>query len=236
MSNDPDGEHRASDDSMAEARRALVATVERDVAMFGAGDGTHGLDPRVKEALGKVERHVFVPEHERHLAYENRPLPIGHGQTISQPLVVALMTQHLHLTPESRVLEIGTGSGYQTAMLAELAGEVVTVEIVEELAERARAVLEKLGYDNVVFRIADGGLGAPDLAPFDAIVVTAAARRIPDTLIEQLTPGGRLVIPVGGFPAGQDLLLVTKTGDGRLEKRSLFPVAFVPLTGGSSDQ
>jgi len=220
-----------ADDAFASVRRELVETVEREVRLFGAGDGGKELDPRVREALLRVPREPFVAEAEREYAYVNRPLPIGYGQTISQPLIVALMTHHLKLRPEHRVLEIGTGSGYQAAVLAELAAEVVTVEIVEPLASRARETLEALGYSNIVFRLAGDVMGAPDLAPYDGILVTAAARSIPGELVEQLKPGGRMVIPVGGFPEGQDLMLVEKQADGTVEERLLFPVAFVPLTG-----
>lgn len=219
-------------DPIADARQRLVDAVERDVRAWGTGDGGHELDPRVRAALAKVPRERFVPGADPQRAYLNRALPIGHGQTISQPLVVALMTHHLHLAPGSRVLEVGTGSGYQTAILAELAQEVVTIEVLPSLAEAARAILDQLGYRNIVFRVGDGSAGAPDLTPFDGILVTAAAREVPSTLIDQLTPRGRMVIPVGGFATAQDLILLAKNEDGRVSERVLFPVAFVPLTGG----
>ncbi len=222
-------------DPVAEARQRLIEAVERDVSVWGEGGGGHELDPRVKAALGKVPRERFVPGVAPERAYLNRALPIGHGQTISQPLVVALMTHHLRLEPTSRALEVGTGSGYQAAILAELAQEVVTIEVLAPLAEAARAVLDELGYRNIVFRVGDGAAGAPDLAPFDAILVAAAARAIPSALVDQLKPGGRMVIPVGGFPDAQDLLLLTKGDDGRVSERVLFPVAFVPLTGGGRE-
>jgi protein-L-isoaspartate(D-aspartate) O-methyltransferase len=230
--------------NMAAARRALVASLDDEVARLGAGDGAHALDPRIREALLKVARECFVPAHQQGQAYVNRPLPIGHGQTISQPFVVAVMSHHLRLTPDARVLEVGTGSGYQTAILAELAAEVVTIEVLEPLAARARDLLGSLGYRNVTFRVGDGALGVPDLAPYDGILVTAAAPSVPEALIGQLKPGGRMVIPAeqpepsGSFMRplralahGQDLLLVTKDAAGDVTRRVLFPVAFVPLTG-----
>lgn len=219
-------------DPSADARRRLVETVERDVRLWGTGDGGHELDPRVVAALAKVPRERFLPDGSLERAYRNRALPIGQGQTISQPLVVALMTHHLRLEPGARVLEVGTGSGYQAAILAELAQQVVTVEVLDELAAAARARLEALGYRNIVFRVGDGAAGAPDLAPFDGILVTAAARAVPSSLLDQLKPGGRMVIPVGGFPESQNLLLLTKDERGEVSERVLFPVAFVPLTGG----
>ena len=185
-------------------------------------------DPAVLDAIKRVPRHQFVPEHLQDQAYEDRPLPIGQGQTISQPFVVALMTQALELTPESKVLEIGTGSGYQTAILAELAGDVYTVEVRPELQERARLILEDLGYTNIHYRVGDGWLGWPEEAPFDAIIVTAAAPEWPQALIKQLAEGGRMVIPVGERDWNQTLWLLTKL-DGQLIKESLGPVRFVPL-------
>ncbi len=185
-------------------------------------------DPDVLAAIERVPRHRFVPEHLQPYAYDDRPLPIGSGQTISQPYVVALMTQALQLTPESKVLEIGTGSGYQTAILAELAGEVYTVEVREELQARAKRILQELGYQNIHFRVGDGWEGWPEEAPFDAIIVTAAAPEWPQALIAQLAEGGRMVIPVGKEDWSQTLWLVTKI-DGNLIKESLGPVRFVPL-------
>jgi protein-L-isoaspartate(D-aspartate) O-methyltransferase len=214
---------------MAEARRALVEEVEDEVRRYGDGAGGTALDPRVRDALGRVPREAFVPPEARHLAYRNRPLPIGHGQTISQPLVVALMTHHLALGDQARVLDVGTGSGYQTALLAELAEEVVTVEIVEPLARRARAVLDDQGYRNITYLIGDGATAGAALGPYDGILVAAAAPRLPEALVGQLKGGGRLVIPVGRYALGQDLRLVTKDAAGNIEDRSLFQVAFVPL-------
>ena len=185
-------------------------------------------DPGVLAAIERVPRHRFVPEHLQQHAYDDRPLPIGQGQTISQPFVVAMMTQALALTPESKVLEIGTGSGYQTAILAELAGEVYTVEVRSDLQARAKRILDALGYANIHYRTGDGWAGWPEKAPFDAIIVTAAAPEWPRALISQLAEGGRMVIPVGEQDWNQTLWLLTKL-DGNLIKDSLGPVRFVPL-------
>jgi protein-L-isoaspartate(D-aspartate) O-methyltransferase len=222
---------RREGEEPAAALQALLDVLEREVALFGTGDGDRRLDPRVLEALAKVPRERFVPADLSARAYDNRPLPIGHGQTISQPLIVAVMTHLLRLRPEARVLEIGTGSGYQTAILAELARKVVTIEVVEDLAGAAQSKLEALGYHNIEYRRGDGARGCPERAPFDGIMVTAAARTIPPALIEQLATGGRLVIPIGSDPLGQDLVLVQKDAHGALRQRRLFPVAFVPLIG-----
>jgi len=219
------------DDAPPAARRALIETIEREVGWGGTGDGGAALDPRVLDALLRVPRERFVPPDLAARAYDNRPLPIGHGQTISQPLVVAVMTHLLRLEPASRVLEVGTGSGYQAAILAELAAEVVTVEVVEALAREAREKLEGLGYRNLRFEIGDGAAGCPAWAPYDAILVTAAAPTIPPALIEQLARGGRLVIPLGRHPLSQELILLEKDVQGVVQESRLFPVAFVPLTG-----
>ena len=185
-------------------------------------------DPRVLEAMRTVPRHRFVPPRLLSLAYEDHPLPIGHEQTISQPFIVAIMTELLELEPGDRVLEVGTGSGYQAAVLSVLVREVFTIEIVEELAVSATATLADLGYDNVTVRAGDGYRGWPEQQPFDAIIVTAAPEEIPEPLLEQLAEGGRLVIPVGG--RSQELIQVRKR-DGVLERRSVIPVRFVPMTG-----
>jgi protein-L-isoaspartate(D-aspartate) O-methyltransferase len=213
------------------AHQKLLETIEHEIALFGTGDGGRRLDPRVMDALAKVPREQFVPADLAARAYDNRPLPIGHGQTISQPLIVAVMTHLLRLQPGARVLEVGTGSGYQTAILAELAKEVATIEVVQDLAADAATKLRALGYDNVEFRTGDGAAGCPERAPFDGIMVTAAARAVPQALIDQLAPGGRLVIPIGGDPLAQDLFLVERDQQGGVHRRRLFPVAFVPLTG-----
>jgi protein-L-isoaspartate(D-aspartate) O-methyltransferase len=185
-------------------------------------------NPSVLAAMGAVPRHELVPESVREHAYEDRPLPIGHLQTISQPFVVAAMSEALDLGPEERVLEIGTGSGYQAAVLSGLCRQVFSIEIVAPLAERARTELGRLGYDNVQVRSGDGYQGWPEQAPFDAIVVTAAPDHVPQPLLDQLAPGGRLVMPVGD--TFQELIRITRTQDG-FERTSLFPVRFVPMTG-----
>jgi protein-L-isoaspartate(D-aspartate) O-methyltransferase len=182
----------------------------------------------VLRAMRKVPRHEFVPPASRRAAYDDYPLPIGHGQTISQPYIVALMTELAGLTPKSRVLEIGTGSGYQAAVLAEMAAEVYTIEIIPELAQRAEHDLARLGYKNIHGRAGDGYLGWPEAAPFDAIVVTAAPGKIPPPLLAQLKVGGRLVIPVGEWQ--QELMVVTRTAQGYAEE-TVIPVRFVPMTG-----
>ena len=187
-------------------------------------------DARVLAVMRRVARHLFVPPEWQPLAYTDQPLPIGHGQTISQPYVVAFMTEALELKPEDRVLEIGTGSGYQAAVLAELVHEVYSIEIVEPLAGEAEARLRRLGYANVHVRCGDGYRGWPEAAPFDAIIVTAAPDHVPPPLLEQLAPNGRLVIPVGRF--FQDLIRLRRTNAG-LKKETLLPVRFVPMTGES---
>jgi protein-L-isoaspartate(D-aspartate) O-methyltransferase len=186
-------------------------------------------DPRVLAAMRKVPRHRFVDEGQRAEAYEDHPLPIPGNQTISQPYIVALMTELLELKPSSRVLEIGTGSGYQSAVLAELADEVYTIEIVPELARLAGTRLRELGYKNVTVREGDGYRGWPEHAPFDAVIVTAAPERIPQPLLDQLAPGGIMVIPVGGF--FQELKVFRKSADGRITEKDILPVRFVPMTG-----
>jgi protein-L-isoaspartate(D-aspartate) O-methyltransferase len=183
-------------------------------------------------ALGKVPRHLLVPEGQVPYAYENRPLPIGHGQTISQPYIVALMTDLMDPKSTDVVLEVGTGSGYQAAVLAELVAKVYTIEIVEPVGRRAAEALARLGYKNVFTRIGDGFNGWPEAAPFDAIVVTAAAPAVPAPLVDQLKPGGRLVIPIGGQWEVQELLLIEKKADGATSTRRTIPVRFVPLTRG----
>ena len=193
--------------------------------------GSGAFDERVLAAVGRVPRHEFVPDPLKPRAYENRPLPIGGGQTISQPFIVALMTDLLRLKPGDRVLEVGTGSGYQAAVLAELVDHVYTIEIDPELGRRAAATLSRLGYSRVMTRVGDGYHGWREHAPFDAVIVTAAPSSIPPPLLAQLKPGGRMVIPVGDVFAVQSLMLVTKQPNGRIAVQEILPVAFVPLTG-----
>jgi protein-L-isoaspartate(D-aspartate) O-methyltransferase len=185
-------------------------------------------DPRVLQALSTVPRHLFVPENLKEEAYGDEPLPIGSGQTISQPYIVAYMTEQLNLQPSDRVLEVGTGSGYQAAVLAELVDSVFTIEILPGLSEHAQRVIAKLGYKNIEFKIGNGFYGWPEKAPFDAIIVTAAPEKIPDPLVEQLKLEGKMIIPVGDF--FQELFLVVKDKSGIRKERKL-PVRFVPLQG-----
>jgi protein-L-isoaspartate(D-aspartate) O-methyltransferase len=201
-----------------------VRMVERDIRSRGIND------PAVLRAMAGVQRHLFVDESFRDRVYGDHPLPIGEGQTISQPYMVALMTEVLRLKPSDRVLEVGTGSGYQAAVLATIVKEVYTIEIVGPLADRARTLLSELGYGNVTVRSGDGYRGWEEQAPFDAIVVTAAADRIPPPLISQLKTGGRLVMPLGRTVFFQTLVVATRR-NGTLEVRELAPVAFVPMTG-----
>lgn len=187
-------------------------------------------NPAVLEAMRRVPRHRFVPEEAQAEAYSDGPLAIGYGQTISQPYIVALMTELLELTPSETVLEIGTGSGYQTAILSQLARQVYTIEIVPELAERARAIFEELGYRNIQTKVGDGSAGWPEHAPFDAIIVTAAPEHIPSALLDQLALGGRLVAPLGRMTVSQRLVRLRRTPNG-IEREELIPVSFVPMTG-----
>jgi protein-L-isoaspartate(D-aspartate) O-methyltransferase len=191
--------------------------------------GRNITNARVLAVMGRVLRHEFVPERLRPDAYADHPLPIGHGQTISQPYIVAFMTEQLEPKPTDRVLEIGTGSGYQAAVLAELVAQVYTVEIVEDLAQRAAADLKRLGYTNVHVRAGDGYRGWAEVAPFDSIIVTCAPERVPQPLIDQLKDGGRIIIPVGRV-WNQELVLLRKRG-GKLEQQAVLPVRFVPMTG-----
>lgn len=215
----------------AKARNELVRKIENDVRRMEAHIGKSTFNPQVMNAMATVPRHEFVPEEYRRAAYENEPLPIGYGQTISQPYIVALMTDLLSLSPGDRALEVGTGSGYQAAILAQLIDEVYSIEIIEALGQRASSVLAKQGYKNVHTRTGDGYYGWQEHAPFDAIVVTAAAGHIPPPLIRQLKPGGRMVIPVGSRFMVQHLVLVEKDAEGKVSTRQILPVMFVPLTG-----
>lgn len=206
----------------AEQRQARERMVRQQIEARGVRD------PRVLEAMRKVPRHLFVPSSLQSHAYDDTPLPIGHQQTISQPYIVAFMSESLELKPGQRVLEIGTGSGYQAAVLAELAREVFSIEIVEPLAKEADERLKELGYTNIKLRVGDGYRGWPEAAPFDAIMVTAAPDHVPPALIEQLAEGGRLVLPVGRLL--QELVRIRRTPEGP-RRESLLPVRFVPMTG-----
>ena len=218
-------------DQYAMARQAMIRDIEADVRLTSSHINKKELDPKVMDAMRKVPRHEFVPRQVRDIAYENRPLPIGYGQTISQPYIVALMTDLLEPKPQQKVLEVGTGSGYQAAILAELVAEVYTIEIIEPLGNEARERLKRLNYRNVHVRIGDGYYGWKEHGPYDGIVVTAAASHIPPPLIQQLKPGGRMVIPVGSRFMVQQLVLVEKDAKGKLTTRQILPVRFVPLTG-----
>ena len=218
-------------DTPSSAHDDMLAAIAVSVRNSHEYTGLAELDERVMAAMAAVPREQFVLPAYRHLAYQNPPLPIAAGQTISQPLIVALMTHLLDPQPGDVVLEVGTGSGYQAAVLAELVSQVYSVEIVEELATEAAGVLARLGYDNVTVRAGDGYAGWPEHAPFDGIIVTAAAEEIPPPLLQQLKPGGKLVIPVGEEHGYQELLLVEVGDNGQVRERSMLPVRFVPLTG-----
>jgi len=217
-------------DARAQARSRMVTEIAAMARETGGETGRSRFSDAVMAAMGKVQRHRFVPFAQEMLAYENRPLPLGQGQTISQPYIVALMTDLLDPKPSDTVLEVGTGSGYQAAVLAELVAKVYTIEIVEPLGRRAAEVLRELGYRNVEVRIGDGYGGWREAAPFDSIIVTAAPAAVPQPLIDQLKFGGRMVIPVGGSADVQELLLVEKRLDGRAVTRRTLFVRFVPLT------
>jgi len=212
-------------------RERLVAEISQDVRDTRHYIGKSTLDEEVMRVIGTVGRHRFVPPGLQANAYENRPLPIGYGQTISQPYIVALMTDLLEPEAADVVLEIGTGSGYQAAVLSRLVGQVYTIEIVPELADSASMRLRRLGFENVEVMNADGYFGWPEHAPFDAIMVTAAASHIPPPLVQQLKPGGIMVVPVGASFQTQQLTLVRKDLDGELTTRQVLPVVFVPFTG-----
>lgn len=221
----------ADDLPFAAQRRAMIRAIEADAKVTSERIGKEALDPQVMNAMGKVPRHEFVPAHLKVHAYENRPLPIGYGQTISQPYIVALMTDLAKVDRGDAVLEVGTGSGYQAAVLAACGARVYSIEIIEELAKSAEHRLQRLGYSRVQVRSGDGYHGWQEHAPFDAIMVTAAASHIPPPLVEQLKPGGRMIIPIGGPFMTQHLMLVEKGEDSRIITRQVLPVLFVPLTG-----
>jgi protein-L-isoaspartate(D-aspartate) O-methyltransferase len=222
----------SAQDNFADERRRMVAEVAAMARETRNETGRAEFSERVMAAMRKVERHRLVPRAQIAHAYHNRPLPIGNNQTISQPYIVALMTDLLDTKPGDKVLEIGTGSGYQAAVLAEIVREVFTIEIVEPLGKVAAARLLEMGYRNIHTRIGDGHKGWPEQAPFDAIIVTAAARETPPALIEQLKAGGKLVIPAGAPSQTQTLYVIEKSTDGKATRREVLPVRFVPLTGG----
>ncbi|MDA1116743.1 MAG: protein-L-isoaspartate(D-aspartate) O-methyltransferase [Proteobacteria bacterium] len=213
-------------------RARLVAEVEAMYADTRMHTGLAAMSPQVRAALAKVERHRFVPGGQQALAYRNHPLPIGSGQTISQPYIVALSTDLVAPQLGQRVLEIGTGSGYQAAVLAEIVSQVYSIELIPSLGKQAAERLKTLGYGNIEVRIGDGYAGWPEQAPFDGIVVTAAAPQVLQALVDQLKPGGRMVIPVGASHEAQELLVLTKRADGGVERRSVLSVRFVPLVPG----
>lgn len=212
----------------------MLQDIDREVRLTRREIGKETLDPRVMEAIKRVPRDEFIPEPARDRAYDDGPVPIGHGQTISQPYIVALMTDLLQPAPDDTVLEVGTGSGYQAAILAEVVKKVYTIEFVPELADTVRERLHRLGYTNIEVRQGDGYYGWPEHAPYDGILVTAAAPHVPRALVEQLKPGARLVIPVGQPFYHQELMVVEETSEGTLETRQVLGVAFVPLVGDHS--
>lgn len=220
-----------ADDSYQQQRDQLMTLIEADVSNNSDFLDSNRLAEQVITAMRTVPRHEFVPQKNRHQAYKNRPLPIGYGQTISQPTIVAIMTDLLQLKNTDRVLEVGTGSGYQAAVLAEITESVYTIEVVTELADRAAKDLKRTGYNEIKTRTGDGYYGWQEAAPFDAIIVTAAASHIPPPLVKQLKVGGRMIIPVGSQFMVQHLVLVTKDAADKVKIRQILPVKFVPLTG-----
>jgi len=221
-----------SEQAFTKARVSMVETIAEEVRLTQLYLNKDALDIPVLNVLRKVPRHHFVPQDLWSHAYENRPLPIGFGQTISQPYIVAIMTDLIKIKKNHRVLEIGTGSGYQAAILAELAKEVYSIEIIEALGQQAKSRLASLDYHNVEVRIADGYYGWEEKAPFDAIIVTAVASHVPPALIKQLKPNGLMIMPLGSRFMTQQLVVITKSSDGNLSTRQILPVRFVPLTGG----
>ena len=227
-----DSEAAARDDAFSRQREQMVNEIVSMARDTRSETGRSEFSAAVVSAMRKVERHRFVSPDQASAAYRNHPLSIGSGQTISQPYIVALTTDLIEPRKEHRVLEIGTGSGYQAAVLAEIVHEVYSVEIVEPLANEAKQRLQALGYRNVAVRIGDGHRGWPEFAPYDGIVVTAAAQQIPQALVDQLKPGGRMVIPVGPPERTQDFVLLTKQPDGTVSRRVVLQVRFVPMTKG----
>ena len=224
------GEAGAQD--YAAQRVRMLAEIDATYAETRGLTGLGAMSPPVRAALGKVERHRLVPPEQRALAYRNHPLPIGHGQTISQPYIVALSTDLIAPQAHHTVLEVGTGSGYPAAVLAEIVARVYSIEIVQTLAVTAEKSLRELQYQNIEIRTGDGYKGWPEKAPFDAIVVTAAAPQVPEALLAQLKPGGKMVIPVGASVEAQELLLIAKDMDGKSRQKRILPVRFVPLIPG----
>lgn len=217
------------------SRERLLAEISDDAARTEHYTGRASFANDVMTAIGQLSREHFIPEHMQNRAYENQPLPIGRGQTISQPFIVALMTELLDLQPTNRVLEIGTGSGYQTAILAELTAEVFTIELIAELQEAARERLLAINHTTIEYRVGNGWTGWPEEAPFDCIIVTAAAIKLPMALSTQLRPGGRMILPIGRQNETQFLTRLTRDKDGYLREKRLLPVSFVPLVDGSTD-
>ncbi len=226
----PNGATGRDGEPHAQRRADMIRVIERHASSTARTLGRRHIDAAVVGVMDRTPRHLFVPERLREEAYADRPLPIGYGQTISQPFIVALMTDLLAAEPDDVVLEVGTGSGYQAAVLAPLARHICSIEIIPQLGRAAAALLAELGYTNIHTRIGDGYYGWPDCGPFDGIIVTAAASHVPPPLIEQLKPGGRMVIPVGSPFSTQRLMLVEKQADGRVTTRQLLAVSFVPLT------
>ncbi|NLX17898.1 MAG: protein-L-isoaspartate(D-aspartate) O-methyltransferase [Desulfobulbus sp.] len=227
----PAGWADQKEERMSKARQQMVREIEQDVVSTSRYIGRGRLNEEIMRVMGEVPRHEFVPDKEQDVAYVNAPLPIGYGQTISQPYIVALMTDLLAVSRDAKVLEVGAGSGYQAAVLSHLVKEVHSIEIIPELARACRNRLARLGYANITVHEGDGYYGLEKEAPFDAIIVTAAASTIPPPLIAQLKEGGRLVIPVGTPFAVQHLMLVEKDSTGKVSMRQVLPVQFVPLTG-----
>jgi len=219
-----------ADDHFRDSREQMIRLIEADVRDTSHYLGQSSLDTRVLDAMARVPRHEFVPQELADKAYQNRPLPIGYGQTISQPYIVAIMTDLLDIEPGQRVLEVGTGSGYQAAVLAEFGARVWSIEIIEALGEQVKTRLPRLGYDKVAVRLGDGYYGWPEHAPFDAIIVTAAASHVPPPLLQQLKPGARMIIPVGSRFSTQQLVLITRGENDAFITRQVLPVRFVPLT------
>ena len=219
-----------NEEQFAALRQHMVAEIAATTVLVGERIGKYNLDPRVMEVMGKVPRHEFVPLELQPYAYLNRPLPIGFDKTISQPFIVALMTDLLQIRKEDTVLEIGTGLGYQAAVLAELAHKVYSIEILEVLAAQARKRLDRAGYTNIDVKLGNGYHGWPEHAPFDKVMVTAAPDLIPPSLINQLKPGGRMMVPAG-LPDSQQLILVEKSPDGKLATKEILPVRFSELEG-----